>query len=191
VEAAPTPPPPPVDVSIEAEAGIRDFAEINATMSNFTGVPTTQSDGGSPPKGVKPTYDAVFQAMPVDTGIQGFLSSQQMGITQLAISYCSALVDGNGSIPPGTYFNGFNFGAALSTAFDSPTKKNQVIDPLLAKMLVMASVNSQPDPAATKAEVGALIDRLTSSGCSGANCTKGVVKGACASVLGSAAMLVQ
>jgi hypothetical protein len=184
VEAAPVPPPPPLDVPRDAEAGIRDFAEINATMSNFTDVPTTQA-------AVKATYDAVFQAMPVDTGIQGFLSSQQMGITQLAISYCSALVDGSGSITPSTYFNGFNFGASPSTAFDSAGEKNQVIDPLLAKMLVMASVSSQPDPVATKTEVSALIDRLT-IGCGGSCATTtGVVKGACASVLGSAAMLVQ
>ena len=83
VEASPAPPPPPVDVPRDPDYGIRDFAEINQTMSNMTGVPTTQAQ-------VKATYDAVFQALPVSTGIEGFLSSQQMGITQLAISYCSA-----------------------------------------------------------------------------------------------------
>jgi hypothetical protein len=147
-------------------------------------VPTTQA-------AVKTTYDAVFQALPVDTGIQGFLSSQQMGITQLAISYCAALVDGGGTTPAATYFSGFNFGAPVSSAFDNATKRNQVIDPLLTKMLVMANVSSQPDPASTRAEVSSLIGRLTS--CSGPACanTAGVVKAACASVLGSAAMLVQ
>ena len=82
VEPTPAPVPPPVDVERKPAAGIRDFAEVNQTMSNFTGVPTTQT-------AVKATYDAVFQALPVDTGIQGFLSSQQMGITQLAIPYCA------------------------------------------------------------------------------------------------------
>ncbi len=104
-----------MDIPREAGYGIRDFAEINATMSNVTGVPTTQA-------AVKTTYDAVFQALPVATGLEGFLSSQQMGITQLAISYCSALVDGNGTIPAGTYFPGFNFGAPVSTAFDTQTE---------------------------------------------------------------------
>ena len=185
VEISPPPPPPPQYVEHDPEVGIRDFAEINATMSNFTGVPTTQAQ-------VKATYDAVFQALPVATGIQGFLSSQQMGITQLAISYCSALVDGTGMIASATYFNGFNVDASpMTTAFDTQGKKNQVIDPLLNNMLLMSSVSSQPDPAATRSEVSALIDRLTSSGCTGPNCTRGVVKGACAAVLGSAAMLVQ
>jgi hypothetical protein len=65
VEISPPPPPPPQYVEHDPEVGIRDFAEINATMSNFTGVPTTQAQ-------VKATYDAVFQALPVATGIQGF-----------------------------------------------------------------------------------------------------------------------
>jgi hypothetical protein len=183
VEAAPAPPPPPVDTPRVPEYGIRDFAEINATMSTTTGVPTTQS-------AVKTTYDAVFQALPVATGIEGFLSSQQMGITQLAISYCSALVDGNGSIAPATYFPGFNFGAPVSTAFDSSTKTDQVIDPLLARV-VGTNISTQPALGTTKTEVATLINHLAT--CSGVKCadTKGVVKAACASVLGSAAMLVQ
>jgi hypothetical protein len=163
--------------------GIRDFAEINATMSNLTGVPTTQS-------AVKTTYNAVFQALPVATEIEGFLSSQQMGVTQLAISYCSALVDGNGSIPAATYFPGFNFAAPVSTAFDSQAKTNQVIDPLLARM-VGTNVSTQPASSTTKPELEGLIARLEN--CSATKCadTKGVVKAACAAVLGSAAMLVQ
>jgi len=180
VEAAPTPPPPPVDVPRDPGYGVRDFAEINATMSTVTGVPTTQPS-------VLATYNEVFQALPVDTGIEGFLASQQMGITQLAISYCSALVDGSGAA---AYFPGFNFGAAVSTAFDSPAKKSQVIDPLYAR-IVGTNISTQPDATATKAEVGTLIDSLAA--CSGTKCadTHGVVKAACASMLGSAAMLVQ
>jgi hypothetical protein len=183
VEAAPPPPPTPVDVPRDASYGIRNFAEVNATMSTVTGVPTTQTD-------VLATYDAVFQALPVDSGIEGFLSSQQMGVTQLAISYCSALVDGKGSIPVATYFPGFNFGAPVSTAFDSAAKKSQVMDPLYTR-IVGTNVSTQPDASATKTEVGNLIDSLAS--CSGVKCadTHGVVKAACASMLGSAAMLVQ
>ncbi len=182
IEPAPAPPPPPVDIPRDPDYGIRDFAEINATMSVLTGVPTTQS-------AVRATYDAVFQALPVATGIEGFLSSQQMGVTQLAISYCSALVDGNGSIPPTTYFTGFNFSAPVATAFDTAGKKNQIIDPLLARM-IGTNISTQPDPTEVRAEVSALIDGLDN--CSGAKCsTSGIVKAACASVLGSAAMLVQ
>ncbi len=180
VEASPAPPPPPLDVPRDPDYGIRDFAEINQTMSNMTGVPTTQTQ-------VKATYDAVYQALPVSTGIEGFLSSQQMGITQLAISYCSALVDDTAK--RATFFPGFDFSAGVATAFNSGAKQNQIIDPLMAKM-VGANISTQPDDAATRTEVASLIGHL--AGCSGAQCsTNGVVKGACASVLGSAAMLVQ
>ena len=183
VEPTPPPPPPPADVPRDAGYGIRNFAAVNATMSTVTGVPTTQTD-------VLATYNEVFQALPVDTGIEGFLSSQQMGITQLAISYCSALVDGKGSVPVATYFPGFDFTAPVSSAFNSAAKKSQVTDPLYAR-IVGTNISTQPDPTATKTEVGNLIDSLAS--CSGAKCadTHGVVKAACASMLGSAAMLVQ
>jgi len=78
----------------------------------------------------------------------------------------------------------------FSTSAFSPVGRDAVIDPLLGKM-VGTNISSQPDPVATKAEINSLIDRLTS--CTTAPCatTKGVVKAACASVLGSAAMLVQ
>ncbi len=54
VEPAPTPPPPPSDVPPADRTppdGIRNFAEINATMSRITGVPVSNSQ-------VAATYDA-------------------------------------------------------------------------------------------------------------------------------------
>ena len=110
-----------------------------------------------------------------------------MGITQLAISYCSALVDDTAKRT--AFFPGFDFSAGVATAFNSGAKQNQIIDPLMAKM-VGANISTQPNDAATRTEIGTLIGHL--AGCSGAQCsTNGVVKGACASALGSAAMLVQ
>ncbi|HTO58547.1 MAG TPA: LamG domain-containing protein, partial [Pseudomonadales bacterium] len=87
-------------------------------------------------------------------------------------------------------FPGFDFTASVSSAFNSSPKKSQVIDPLYAR-IVGTNISTQPDATATKTEVGNLIDSLAS--CSGAKCadTHGVVKAACASMLGSAAMLVQ
>ena len=162
--------------------GVRDFAEVNATMSALTGIPTTHS-------GVTATYNLVYQALPVATGIQGFVSSQQMGITQLAIQYCSALVDDTSARQ--TYFAGFDFSADVSTAFDA-TGRAQIIDPLLANMIGNANLGTQPDHTDVTTEVNWLITELTNCGGSCfADQTERVVKGACASVLGGAAMLVQ
>ena len=86
VEADPSPLPPPPDLPLSPEVGVRDFAEINAAMSAMTDVPVSNSE-------VATTYNTIHQALPVNTGIGGFISSQQMAVTQLAIKYCSVLVD--------------------------------------------------------------------------------------------------
>lgn len=175
--SVPLAPPPPPDVPLNEQAppsGIRDFAEINGTMSFMTGV------AASTPA-VRNTYLGVHQAMPVAPKIAGFISSQQMGVTQLAISYCSALVDN--STARAAYWPGFPWGTAKGTAFNN---RALVINPLLARM-VGANLPTQPDTTAVTNEVNALIDRLI-AGTSG---TDSIMKAACASVLGSAAMLVQ
>jgi hypothetical protein len=179
-EPVPLTPAPPPDQPRPAELGVRHFAEINATMSRLTGVPVATP-------AVQNTYELVKQALPVSTGIEGFLSSQQMGITQLAISYCSALVD-NSSLR-GSFWPGFNFGAAPSTAFGN---RSLVIDPLYNRM-VLAGVSGQPDQTEVANELNDLIDRLTACGgsCDTSDRTLRVMKASCAAVLGSAAMLVQ
>lgn len=182
IEAPPPIPATPADVPVKPGIGIRDFAEVNATMSAMTGIPTTQS-------GVTATYNLVYQALPVATGIQGFVSSQQMGITQLAIQYCSALVDD--STARQAYFPGFDFAADISTAFGT-TGRAQIIDPLLANMIGNSNVATQPGHTAVTIEINWLITELAN--CGGtcfADQTERVVKAACAAVLGGAAMLVQ
>ena len=148
-------------------------------MSKMTGIPISNPD-------VMSTYNAVFQAMPVQTKIAGFISSQQMGITQLAIEYCAAIVDDT-SARAGFWPN-FDWNAGLATAFND---RSAVIDPLVANMLG-ANLPTQPDVTALSGELNALIDRLANCG---ANCevdrVERIMKGTCAAVLGSAAMLVQ
>jgi hypothetical protein len=179
-EPAPPIPASPPDVPRGPDVGIRNFAEVNATMARVTGVPVTTPN-------VKATYDTVFQALPVSTDIENFLSSQQMGITQLAIQYCSALMD-NGTLRTAT-FPGFNFGASVASAYGSPAARDALVDPLIARM-VGVGIATQPDATTVRSEVDDLIDRLAT--CSGPSCTTvNVAKGACAAVLGSAALLVQ
>ena len=112
-----------------------------------------------------------------------------MGITQLAIQYCSALVDD--STARQAYFPGFDFSANISTAFDA-TGRTRIIDPLLANMIGNSNVGTQPDHTEVTTEVNWLISELVDCG---GTCfldqTERVVKAACASVLGGAAMLVQ
>ena len=80
-------PPEPVFVgSGEAisDLAVRTFSEINHSFSQITGVPV---------QSVAATYNTVIQQLPSTEGLSGFLSSHQMGVTQLAIGYCDVLID--------------------------------------------------------------------------------------------------
>ena len=178
VEAAPPAPQPPADVPRAPSIGVRDFAELNASLSIITGIPTTNTN-------VSETYNQVFQALPINPAIEGFISSQQMAITQLAIQYCNELVSSPARRTE--FFPGFDFDANVSQAFNNTAL---VIDPLLERGIGTAI--TQPDHTAVRSELDGLITRLSSCG---GSCepdrTERVVKGACAAVLGSAAVLVQ
>lgn len=181
VEPAPVPPPAPPDVPPQlrtAPHGIRDFAEIHATMSKITGVPATQED-------VAETYELVHQAMPVNPGIQGFISSQQMGITQLAIRYCSVLVDDEGL--RSEFWPQFDWDRPFATAFDD---RNAVVGPIVERV-VGIDLPTQPDALDVAAELNSLIDRLTNCPGCGDERIAPVMKASCAAALGSAVMLVQ
>jgi len=180
VEADPIAPADPADSPRGPEIGVRNFAEVNATMARLTGIAATTP-------AVLQTYNLVQQAMPVNTNLGGFVSSQQMGITQLAIQYCSALVDDTSA--RAAYFPGFNFGAAPAAAF---ADRSLLLDPLSDRMLG-ASIGTQPASADINTDINSLVDDLMN--CNGGACepdrTERIVKAACATVLGSATMLVQ
>ncbi len=172
----------PPDMPRSSSIGLRTFDEINLSMSAMTGVTRNETK-------VFDTYTTVRQQLPSKVSIEGFLSSQQMGVTQLAIEYCNSLVEDNALRT--AYFPAFsNFDAPASSAF-SATGRDNIIVPILDNMLG-GNISSQPDALAVTSELNSLIDRLTACGNScPSNHTKTVVKASCAAVLGSAAMLVQ
>lgn len=186
------PSPPPAQIAITGEEaskiGLRTFDEINASMSKVTGVPRTNTE-------VVDTFNTVRQALPSTANIQGFLSSQQMGITQLAIQYCDRLIADQGLRDDffGDSPESFDFSATADSAFADQAGVNKMLDPLIARM-VGQSLTSQPDDTDLRGELNALVDLLTDSSCT--NCgtserTKTVAKASCAALLGSAVTLVQ
>jgi len=164
------------------QIGLKTFDEINESMSRMTGVPTTNS-------AVSTTYNTVKQQLPTVENIQGFLSSHQMAITQMAIQYCDALVS-NTQLRM-DMFPGFDFSAPPNTAFDHGGK-SLIIGPLLSHF-IGSDLNSQPSDSKIETVVGELIDNLKL--CGGNECaidrTETIVKASCAAVLGSATTLVQ
>lgn len=192
-EPDPVVPQPPADADAVSDIGLRTFNKINASMSVLTGVSTTDPAIG----GANGTYTQYKLQLPGGENIEAFLSSHQMAIAQLALAYCNVLVDADDG-----YFAGFNYLANASTAFDTPTKRNQIIDPLLTQMLNSANnLLTQPLVSDVRAELNSLIDTMTVAACmtdpdpdifcDDAARTAQIVKGTCAATLGSAVMLIQ
>ncbi len=179
-EPAPLVPPPPPDSLPESDIGLRTFDEINMTMSVVTTVPTTEPD-------VAATYLLVKQQLPTVERIDTFVSAHEIGIAQLAIEYCNALVADSGL--RAAYFAGFNFGVIPSSAF-SVAGRDDVIQPLINNVMNIG-LGSQPAFAAVETELNALIDRLIAADDSSSQRTEDITKAVCAAVLGSGVMLLQ
>ena len=178
VQALPRPDPGPAP-----DAGMRTFDEINATYSKLTGVPiTTQT--------VATTFANVKQQLPTVESIDTFLASHQTGIAQLAISYCSAMVDSD------SLRNAFFAPAILnpnqgSAYFANDANRDPVVTAVIDK--IIGNVTTQPDSAAVDTAIRKLLGTIAANPESMAN-PKGAgnaMKAACAAALGSAATTLQ
>ena len=179
-DPVPLEPAPPADVPRPADIGMRVFDEINATMSELTGVSATTP-------AVVSTYTTVKQSLPTIESIDTFVSAHPVAIAQLAIQYCDALVDDTNA--RATYFPGFNFAGTPAVAFNAAGRAI-ILDALVGRMLSQ-NVGTEPDATEVRSEIDSLITRLTACGGScPAGRTATVVKASCASLLGSAVTLV-
>lgn len=180
VEGSLPPAPAPADLPDAPDVGIKTFDAINASMSRMTGVPVSNPS-------VRDTFTTIREQLPSNANIEGFLSSQQMAITQLAIGYCDALVESDGLRTD--FFPGFDFSQSAGTAF-SDADRALVLDPLINTM-VGRNLQSQPRITELETELDNLMDTLTACGGScPADRTETVVKASCAAVLGSATTLI-
>ncbi len=177
VEAAPVPT-TPTDLAPVAAVGVRTFAQINASLSALTGVPTNQTD-------VLSTYQQVQQQLPAVSTFESFSAANQVGIAQLAIQYCNVAV--NTPNLQAALFPGVTFSASL---FQSAAGVNQVSSALAARVLG-TGLASQPGPTTVTNEVNNLINTLcTSSACNTTSRVLAVTAAACAAAMGSSDMLV-
>ncbi|RBW49893.1 LamG domain-containing protein [Marinobacter sp. F3R11] len=172
----------PADLEPSSDIGLKTFDEINESMARMTGVSKTQP-------AVLNTFTTVKQQLPTIENIDGFLSSHQMAVTQMAIQYCDALI--SDGVARADFFPGFDFSAPAETAFDHGGK-SLVTGPLLARF-VGENLSTQPTVLEVETELGSLIDRLSDCGTGGCSDdrTETIVKASCAAVLGSATTLVQ
>ncbi|MBL4632011.1 MAG: LamG domain-containing protein, partial [Paraglaciecola sp.] len=150
IEASPPAPAASIDLAAQAQIGIRNFAEIHASMSTVTGVPMSNS-------AVKATFEQLKQQLPSVTNMDGFLASNQMAVTQLAIKYCDQLVEIQSLRD--SYFSGFNFNQNAASAFTAQGR-NLIFTPLTSNMLGN-NLTDQPSHGAVIDELDKLVTRLT------------------------------
>ena len=114
---------PPVN-QVVVKAGLRNYEQINATMSTLTGVPRTNAT-------VRTEFVTnLSTSLPTNNDVRAFLGSQQVAVFKLAVEYCDALV--KDTVNRGSVFGAFNFAAAPSVAF-SAAGKGALADALVTK----------------------------------------------------------
>jgi hypothetical protein len=182
------PPAAPADSPAESDVGLRTFDELNATLSNITGIPVTNTR-------VAATYDTVKQGLPAIEKLGTFGASQQTALAQLAIQYCNQMVD-TPSARTAFYGAALNPAATGSATFGSAGSPNVANRDLVINALLTKGTNtgleSNPDDTVISAELDVLIDKLVSGPTgSSANGTATVMKAACGAVLGSGTTLIQ
>jgi hypothetical protein len=175
-QAPGTPSKEPEIQKIFAKTGIRNFAQINATMSALTGVPTTNAQ-------VAAFYTAQATSLPTDNDVKGFIGSHQVTIFKLAVEYCDVLV--KDATLRATVFGTFNFAAAPNAAFTPDTKK-ALADSLVSKFWGKNLSNLSPHTENVTLVVTLIDDLLTGRDLTVATQTPGIVTGTCAGVLSSA-----
>lgn len=163
-----------------ADIGLRTFDEINATMAEMTGVD---------PQLVKPAFDVLRQQLPAVETIETFLPAHQMGVAQLAIAYCDALVEDTALRD--SFFGVINYNNTLGSQL------GQVTDALFNNMVGVDNLGSALTSAQTHAELSTELTNLHgklctgTSPCNAAPRSSAVLKAMCASVIGSANMMIQ
>ena len=123
----------PVDLDPVSAVGLKTFDEVNASMSELTGVPTTMGT-------IPATFEKLKQQLPTVEKIDTFVSAHVVGIAQLAFEYCDHLVEDttlrNSLFGVAPYsFNGFadNVDTAFGTGLS--TQKQAIVNALYDRMI--------------------------------------------------------
>jgi hypothetical protein len=182
-----------------ADVGVRTFAQVNSTFSQLTGVPTNNA-------AVVTTYGLVQQQLPPVSTIEAYSSANQVGVAQLAVTYCQQVMASStlqAKMFPGVAFNGSTYSGVTSTGvvngvptFSSSGTAAQVVGDL-ATLAVSngtgATLTHQPAASSVSAELTNLVGNLCTGAtpCSG-NSTRvtNVTIAACAAALGNGNVLI-
>jgi hypothetical protein len=176
VEPTPTAP-APAPGPLVADIGVRTFAQVNATLSALTGVPTSNPS-------VVATYQAVQQQLPATATLESFSAANQVGVAQLAIQYCNVAVN-----TPALQSQLFGFSLSPSQFTSQPGIDS--VTSAIAQRVLGSGLNSAPSASTVTNELSSLIGQLcTTNSCTTSAGTNAVAAAACATAFGSADMLI-
>ena len=189
----PVVPPNPIvtDNTPRPDLGVHMFAEVNASMSVVTGVPTNDA-------AVSALYASVEQSLPAVPQINAFTASEETAVSQLAGAYCSELVNNAQYRDPffgtGSSTLDANLGQPASWFSGNSGNQNLVIGPLVTWLAVGNSVGNSVDPAyatALQSELGALLNKIPTLSVSPAPTVATATQAACQAALGSAVLMLK
>jgi hypothetical protein len=190
-EPTPATPATPDPVPRPSTIGVRTFDAINETFSQITGVRKNTAP-------VRNTYLNVKQALPAAETFQAFLASHQTAVAQLAVAYCSEMVNSD-SLRSAFYGSDLR-GSPLATA----DQRNAIIYPAIDRAMGTGLL-TQPAREDMRAELDLLIHNPSDatralgmcqrSSCASSSGNTGrtalVMKAVCGAALASAVTTVQ
>ena len=165
--------------------GVKNYSQINAALSQVTGVPVTNQT-------VNSVYQSLQQSLPTTNDLAAFTASAQTAIASLTDAYCGTAVN-TSSILAQT-FPGLNLTQSAASTFGSSTpaagsqqanNRALLINPLVNGVFGAGSNNPQATVVTT--ELNNLINTLVT----GNVATAKVAQDTCDAVLGSAVLAMQ
>jgi hypothetical protein len=166
---------------LKASVGIKNFAQINATMSTLTTIPTTNAV-------VQPVYAQLATQLPDGNDIRAFLASHQVAIGKLAVEYCDAMV--NTPAAANVVLPGIALNVAPATALNATGR--EAINKALITRFWGTGMSGVPEMGESLATLSKLTDELLAGkNMNTAARTPSVVKGLCTAVLSSGPVTFQ
>jgi hypothetical protein len=188
VEASPCPPSGPCVQGLvlqppAADVGVRNFAQLNSTFAQLTGVPTTNA-------AVVSTYQSVQQQLPPINTLEAYSSANHVGVAQLAVQYCNQLMSPSNTALQTKLFGSVNFGNG--SLFSTAGGIASVTTPLAKLAVGGGSLAHQPAASTVSTELNNLVGVLCSGStpCTSAARVQAVTIGACAAALGNADVVI-
>jgi hypothetical protein len=154
--------------------GIKNFEQINQTMSAVTGVPITLN-------AVRNIYRDVASQLPTDNDIKSFAANNQVAITKLAAEYCHHAVET--ATIRSELWPEINFGQAPSSALTA--ERQQYLVQRTISRFWGEGVLAREDELVAGLELRTLVLDLLNGMANNAASTRTVVKGVCVAALGS------